>query len=101
MMYSAKQMSDAIRMKRKKVKEDGVENMVDTDSHPQMNPQDIYNDKLYGQVEATLESPEKSMAPDDPADADIAGTSQELAALKMKMAKVRKILAKLSMSDGE
>lgn len=95
-MLDAKKMSEAIRMKRKKVKEDGVENMIDTAPGPQMNPQDIHNNKMNAQVEETMDSPEKSMAPSDPADEDISGTSQDLEELKRQMARVEKILGRLS-----
>lgn len=95
-MLSAKSMSDAIRMKRKKLKDDGVENMVDTAALPQMNPQDVMNLKQQAQMEETMDLPEKSMAPSDPADADINGTSQDMSDLKKKMARIEKILGTLS-----
>lgn len=94
-MPSAKQMSDAIRMKRKKVKADGVENMVDTAPGPQMNPQDIMNLKQQAQIDETLDLPEKSMAPSDPADPTLDGTQKE-SDLKKRMARVSRILAHLS-----
>lgn len=94
----AKSMSDSIRMKRKKLKSDGVENMVDTAALPQMNPQDVYNLKQKAQMEETMDLPEKSMAPDDPADASIEGTSQSEMTLKKKMAKLSGILSRMSMS---
>lgn len=95
-MFSAKAMSDAIRMKRKKVKVDGVENMIDTAPGPQMNPQDILNLKQEAQMDATMDLPEKSSAPSDPADADISGGSQDMEALKKKMARIERILGSLS-----
>ncbi len=95
-MLDAKKMSEAIRMKRKKIKEEGVDNMIDTAALPQMNPQDILNLKQQAQMEETMDLPEKSMAPSDPADADISGTSQDMMDLKKKMARVEKILSKLS-----
>jgi len=94
-MYSAKQLSDAIRMKRKKLKEEGVENMVDTAALPQMNPQDVLDTKMKAQWEETMDLPEKSMAPEDPADADISGSSQDVEDLKKKMARVERILGSL------
>ncbi len=98
-MMSAMKMSEAIRMKRKKVKEEGLDNTLDTAPGPQMNPQDIHNMKLHAEEEE-LGDPkhtfdEKSMAPDDPADADLSGTSQELATLKKKMAMIESIFNKL------
>lgn len=94
-MMDAKAMSAAIRMKRKKLKDDGVENMVDTGPAPQMNPQDIYNQKMYSQVEDTIDSPKKSMAPMDPADGDIDGTSQSKGKLMKDMARTKRILGTL------
>lgn len=95
-MMDAKAMSDAIRMKRKKVKDEGVENMVDTAALPQMNPQDVLNLKQKAQIEETLDVPDKKEGPDDPADADIEGTSQSETHLKKKMAMIRKIIGTLS-----
>lgn len=95
-MISAKALSSAIRMKRKKLKEEGVENMIDTAPGPQMNPQDIYNNKQVAQYRETMDTPEKNEAPSDPADESIDGTSQEKAHLKKQMARVAKILGRLS-----
>ena len=93
-MYSAKALSEAIRMKRKKLKEDGVDNMVDTAPGPQMNPQDIYNNKQRAQYRETMHVPPKSEAPDDPADESVSGTSQDEAFLKRKM-RLSKTFAKM------
>lgn len=95
-MMSAKSMSEAIRMKRKNLKEDGVDNMVDTAALPQMNPQDVFNLKQKAQMEETMDLPPKSDAPDDPANEDIDGTSQDKMALKKKMAMIAKIIGRLS-----
>ncbi len=96
-MFSAKSMSDAIRMKRKKVKEDGVENMIDTAPGPQMNPGDILNLKQEAQMDETMDLPEKSEAPSDPADGSIdSESSQNVSALKKKMARIARILGSLS-----
>ncbi len=95
MVFSAKAMSDAIRMKRKKLKEDGVENMVDTAPGPQMNPQDILNLKQQAQIDETLDLPEKSEAPSDPADPTLDET-QKMSGLKKKMARIARILGSLS-----
>lgn len=99
-MMDAARMSDAIRMKRKKVKEEGLENMVDTAALPQMNPQDVLNLKQKAQMEETMDLPKKNAAPDDPADANIDGGSQDMAALKKKMEMIRRIIGTLHMSDG-
>lgn len=94
-MLSASKMSEAIRMKRKKVKEEGLDHMIDTAPGPQMNPQDILNLKQEAQMDDTMDLPEKSTAPSDPADADIQGTSQELSDLKRKMARVKAVFDSL------
>lgn len=95
-MSMAKMLSEKIRMKRKKVKEDGVDNMVDTAPGPQMNPQDILLNKNEAQWSETMDLPKKSMAPSDPADESIAGTSQEKMALQRHMSRVKKIIGSLS-----
>lgn len=94
-MLSAKQLSEAIRMKRKKLKEDGVENMVDTAPGPQMNPQDIMDNKQTAQWSETMDLPEKITGPSDPADEDIKGSSQDMDELKRQMARVERILGML------
>jgi hypothetical protein len=96
-MISAKALSEAIRMKRKKLKEDGVEEMIDTAPGPQMNPQDILNLKQKAQMEETLDTPEKSMAPDDPADPELDETQEE-SGLKKRMARVKSTMSKMKMS---
>lgn len=95
-MLDAKKMSAAIRMKRKQVKEDGLENMIDTAPGPQMNPQDILNLKQKSHIEQIVGADDKSEAPSDPADEDINGTSQDVADLKKKMDQVERILSRLS-----
>lgn len=95
-MIDAKSLSERIRMKRKKLKADGVENMVDTAPGPQMNPQDVMDNKQTAQWSETLDLPNKSSAPSDPADESISGTSQDEAALKRHMSRVKKIIGSLS-----
>ncbi len=95
-MISAKAMSDSIRAKRKQVKKDGVENMVDTAALPQMNPTDVLNLKQEAQMDETMDLPEKNEAPSDPADAEVSGSSQDTMMLKKKMARIAKILGSLS-----
>jgi len=94
-MYDAKAMSEAIRMKRKKLKDEGVENMVDTAALPQMNPQDVFNLKQKAHMHETMDIPDEKEGPSDPADANIEGTSQSEEHLKKKMAMIRKIIGTL------
>jgi hypothetical protein len=94
---NAMQMSEAIRSKRKKLKEDGVDNMVDTAALPQMNPQDVLNLKQKAQMEETMDLPSKEEGPSDPADATLDET-QEMSGLKKRMAHLERILGSLKMS---
>lgn len=94
-MIDAKALSSAIRMKRKKLKEDGVENMIDTAPHPQMDPNSIMLNKQEAQWDETMDLPKKNEAPSDPADEQLDGT-QEKAELSRRMARVEKILSRLS-----
>ena len=93
---NAKAMSDAIRMKRKKVKEEGLDNMVDTAALPQMNPQDIYNLKQRAQISETLDTPDPEMGPEDPADPSLDET-QTHSGLEKRMARLERILGSLKM----
>ena|ERR1700722_14084387 len=98
MMLDAKKLSDAIRMKRKKVRADGVENMVDTAALPQMNPQDVWNMEKQAQMEETIPgAKDKSMAPGEATmEGPQENDSQDVADLKRKMDRVERILSKLS-----
>jgi hypothetical protein len=93
-MISAKSLSEAIRKKRKSLKDGGVENMVDTAPGPQMNPQDVLELKERAHIDEVLDLPEKSEAPSDPADPEL-GDSQKAAALARAMKRVARILGHL------
>lgn len=97
MMFSAKSMSDAIRMRRKKLKEEGVENMVDTAALPQMNPQDVWNLEKQAQMEETIPgSGDGSEAPSGPVmEGEQMDDSQDVAVLKKKMARIKAIFDSL------
>lgn len=99
MLISAKQLSEAIRMKRKKLKRDGVENMVDTAPAPQMDPNAILLNKQTAQYRETMGTPEPMEGPSDPADETLDGTQEE-AELKRRMARVGRTLAKLKVSGS-
>lgn len=96
----AKMLSERIRMRRKQVKEEGVENMVDTAALPQMNPQDVWNMEKMAQHEETIEnavSPRvdaQSPVMEEPQEND----SQSMEVLKKHMSRIGKILGRLSMS---
>lgn len=62
-MLDNKQLSEAIRMKRKKLLESEPE-MVGTEPGPDMNAQDIYDVTQKGRIEDTLKSPHKINAKD-------------------------------------
>jgi len=97
-MLDAKKLSEAIRMKRKKMKEDGVENQLDTAPLPQMNPQDIWNLEKKAQMEETIPGADEiGSGPDSPViDRPQMDDSQDVMELKKKMARVERILSKLS-----
>jgi hypothetical protein len=97
-MLDAKKMSDAIRMKRKKLREDGVENMVDTAPAPQMNPQDIWNMEKKAQMEDTIPGADQIKSGPDSATMEEPqkDDSQDIANLKKQMSRVEKILSRLS-----
>jgi hypothetical protein len=95
-MINPKMLSERIRMKRKKLAADGVENMVDTAPGPQMNPQDILFNKQTAQWRETMDTPEPMAGPSDPADEKTSGTSQDKAALSRHMARVKKLIGGMS-----
>jgi hypothetical protein len=96
-MLDAKSLSSAIRMKRKKLKEDGVENMVDTAPAPQMNAQDVWNEEKMAQMEEIPGADEIKSGPDSATmEEEQKEDSQDVAVLKKQMARVEKILSKLS-----
>lgn len=99
--WSAKALSEAIRVKRKRLRESGDERLVDTAALPLMNPQDIWNKEKEAQMEETIPgATERGAGPmspnmEEPQKED----SQDVAILKKKMAMVGRILARLKMSD--
>lgn len=96
-MLDAKKMSEAIRSKRKKLKEDGVENMVDTAALPQMNPQDIWNLEKQSQLDEIPGADEIKSGPESATmEGEQVDDSQDIANLKKQMARVHSILNKLS-----
>lgn len=97
-MLDARKMSEAIRMKRKKLKDDGVENMVATEPKPQMNPQDIWNEEKMAQHEETIPGADEiGTGPGLPTmEGPQKDDSQDVDDLKRKMDRVERILSKLS-----
>lgn len=98
-MMSASKMSEAIRMKRKKLRDDGVENMVDTAALPQMNPQDVWNEEKKAQMEETIPGAAEAGARMGPGEATMetaqADDSQDKEVLKKRMARVRMLFDSL------
>lgn len=84
-------------MKRKKLKADGVENMVDTAALPQMNPQDVWNEEKMAQHEETIPGADdiKSGPGSATMEEDQKDDSQDMSVLKKKMDRVERILSKL------
>ncbi len=96
-MFSAEKMSEAIRMKRKKLKESGVDGMVDTTAAPQMNPQDVWNLEKQAQMEETIPGAEDAgSGPGSPTmEGEQVDDSQDTAVLAAKMAMLKKIFSSL------
>lgn len=96
-MLSAQKLSEAIRMRRKKLKGDGVDNMVDTAPAPQMNAQDVWDAEKMAQHEETIPGADEigtgpgSATMEEPQMDD----SQSLEVLKRKMARVKAIFDSL------
>lgn len=96
-MLDAKSLSMAIRAKRKSLKEDGVENMVDTGPAPQMNAQDVWNEEKQAQLDEIPGADEIKAGPGSATmEENQKDDSQDVAVLKKQMARVEKILSKLS-----
>jgi hypothetical protein len=97
-MIDAKKLSEEIRSKRKKLKEEGVDRMIDTAALPQMNPQDIWNQEKMAQHEETIPGADEigsgpgTVTMEEPQKDD----SQDVEVLKKQMARVERILSKLS-----
>lgn len=56
MVLDAKKLSEAIRMKKKKMLEAEPE-LVDTDAIPDVNPQELMDKQMDARMENTLDSP--------------------------------------------
>lgn len=57
-MFDAKMISEAIRMKKKKMMNAEPE-LVDTDSRPDIDPNDMYDIDQKARIEETLDTPKK------------------------------------------
>lgn len=92
-MFSAQKMSEAIRMKRKKLKEGGTDKMVDTAPAPQMNAQDVWNEEKMAQLEETIPGADEiGSGPGSPTmEGEQMDDSQKLEVLTKKMARVKAI----------
>lgn len=96
-MMSATKMSEAIRMRRKKLRDEGVDKMVDTAALPQMNPQDVWNEEKKAQMEETI--PGADEIGTGPGEATMetkqADDSQDTEMLKKRMSRVRMLFDSL------
>jgi len=70
MLADPKKISELIRMKKKKMMNADPE-LVDTDAHPDINPNEMADIKMQAEIESSLDTPhkidarEKSLAVDD------------------------------------
>lgn len=94
-MMSASKISEAIRAKRKSLKESGE--ITDTAPLPGMNPQDIWNKEKEAQMEETIPgADERGSAPGSPTmETAQVDDSQSTEVLKKKMARVKAAFGRL------
>jgi hypothetical protein len=95
-MMDAKKISEIIRAKKKKML-NAEPDLVDTDAHPDMNPNDMADVKMDAQIQSTLDSPEKIDARDKSLDVDdnMGPTDEE----KARMERLRKYIDTMDMDD--
>ena len=95
MLMDAAKISEAIRMKKKKMLEASPE-IADTSPVPDMNAQDVYDMEQKGRIEETIDAPHKINADDAMMDMkyDGVGLSPEE---KMRMGRLRSYLDGLDM----
>jgi hypothetical protein len=95
-MMDAKKISEIIRAKKKKML-NAEPDLVDTDAHPDMNPNDMADVKMDAQIQSTLDSPEKIDARDKSLDVDdnMGPTDEE----KARMERLRKFIDTMDMDD--
>src|ERR1035437_1833674 len=98
MLADARKISELIRSKKKKMMEAGVE-LVDTDSKPDMNPNEIADNRMDAEIQSSLDSPEKIDARDKSlAVDDNMGMSEEE---KKRMARLRTYIAGMDYDGDE
>ncbi len=94
-MHSATKMSEAIRMKRKKLRDEG--DLTDTSPKPGMNPQNVWDEEKKAQIEQTIPGAgDGSTAPGEATmETAQADDSQDTEVLKKRMARVRMLFDSL------
>ena len=92
MLMDAKKISEIIRNKKKKMLNAEPE-LVDTDAHPDMNPNELADVKMDAEIQSSLDSPHKIDSREKSLDVgDEMGLSPEE---KTRMARLRKYIGGL------
>ena len=101
MLADSKKISELIRAKKKKMLDAPVE-LVDTDAHPDINPNELADIKMNAEIQSSLDSPDKIDSREKSLDVgDEMGLSAEE---KTRMARLRTYIDGLNYDgddDGE
>lgn len=83
MLIDPKKISEIIRAKKKKMLNAEPE-LVDTDAHPDINPNEMADIKMEAEIQSTLDSPHKIDAREKSLDVgdDMGPSAEELARMK-------------------
>lgn len=93
MLMDAKKISEIIRAKKKKMMMADPE-LVDTDAHPDVNPNEMADIKMDAQIQSTLDTPDKINAMEKSLNVgDEMGLTPEE---KTRMARLRKYMGGMS-----
>jgi len=96
MIPNAKRISEIIRAKKRKMLNAEPE-LVDTDAHPDMNPNDLADIKMKAEIESSLDTPHKIDAREKSLDVtDEMGLSPEE---KTRMERLRKYIDGLDLDS--
>lgn len=98
MLPDAKKISELIRMKKKKMLEANPE-LVDTDSHPDINPNEMEDIHMNAEIQSSLDSPDKIDAREKSLDVtDEMGLSEDE---KKRMGRLRTYISGLDYDEEQ
>lgn len=98
MIPDNKKISELIRMKKKKMLNAEPE-LVDTDAHPDVNPNEMADIRMNAEIQSSLDSPDKIDAREKSLDVDdeMGPSAEELG----RMARLRKYIDGMDYDDDE